>query len=102
MFNFTFLIVWCCLPVLAYNYLKITDNYLNLIIIVMIKNVFFQVEKCLKNLRELSHEYQLVSNKTNSLHQVSEELISDQVLLFYFKFSLMYEFKFKKGTGFFF
>lgn len=40
-----------------------------------------QVEKCLKNLRELSHEYQLVSDKTNSLHQVSEELISDQMKL---------------------
>ncbi|KAK9505984.1 hypothetical protein O3M35_009933 [Rhynocoris fuscipes] len=40
-----------------------------------------QVEKCLSHLKDLSQEYQKVSNKTNSLHQVSEELLADQMKL---------------------
>uniref|UniRef100_A0A023F072 Conserved oligomeric Golgi complex subunit 3 n=1 Tax=Triatoma infestans TaxID=30076 RepID=A0A023F072_TRIIF len=40
-----------------------------------------QVEKCLNHLKDLGQEYQKVSNKTNSLHQVSEELLADQMKL---------------------
>ncbi|XP_014239429.1 conserved oligomeric Golgi complex subunit 3 [Cimex lectularius] len=40
-----------------------------------------QVDECLDHLKQLGVEYELVSNKTNSLHQVSEELISDQMKL---------------------
>lgn len=40
-----------------------------------------QVESALGHLNELSKEYRQVSNKTNSLHQVSEQLLDEQVKL---------------------
>ncbi|KAF6213924.1 hypothetical protein GE061_011651 [Apolygus lucorum] len=43
--------------------------------------ILSQVDECLKHLKDLTLEYQSVSNKTNALHQVSEELLADQVKL---------------------
>lgn len=44
--------------------------------------LFFQIEASLKDLSCLMEQYQVVSNRTKSLHQVSEQLLADQVLLF--------------------
>jgi hypothetical protein len=35
-------------------------------------------------------QYQVVSNRTNSLHQVSEQLLADQVLSYYLYHKLCY------------
>ncbi|XP_054268663.1 conserved oligomeric Golgi complex subunit 3 [Macrosteles quadrilineatus] len=40
-----------------------------------------QVESSLSNLNELNREYRQVTNRTNSLHQVSEQLLADQMKL---------------------
>uniref|UniRef100_A0A1B6LLU1 Conserved oligomeric Golgi complex subunit 3 n=1 Tax=Graphocephala atropunctata TaxID=36148 RepID=A0A1B6LLU1_9HEMI len=40
-----------------------------------------QVESALSHLNELNKEYRQVTNRTNSLHQVSEQLLADQVKL---------------------
>jgi len=44
--------------------------------------LLFQIEASLKDLSCLMEQYQVVSNRTKSLHQVSEQLLADQVLLF--------------------
>jgi len=44
--------------------------------------LFFQIEASLKDLSCLMEQYHVVSNRTKSLHQVSEQLLADQVLLF--------------------
>ncbi|KAJ4440692.1 hypothetical protein ANN_08840, partial [Periplaneta americana] len=41
----------------------------------------FQIEASLKDLTCLTEQYQIVSNRTNSLHQVSEQLLADQTKL---------------------
>lgn len=41
-----------------------------------------QVEACLKDLTQLTTQHQTVANSTNSLHQVSEQLLADQVGIF--------------------
>ncbi|XP_069704565.1 conserved oligomeric Golgi complex subunit 3 [Periplaneta americana] len=40
-----------------------------------------QIEASLKDLTCLTEQYQIVSNRTNSLHQVSEQLLADQTKL---------------------
>uniref|UniRef100_A0A1B6H8V7 Conserved oligomeric Golgi complex subunit 3 N-terminal domain-containing protein n=1 Tax=Homalodisca liturata TaxID=320908 RepID=A0A1B6H8V7_9HEMI len=40
-----------------------------------------QVESSLNHLNELNKEYRQVTNRTNSLHQVSEQLLADQMKL---------------------
>uniref|UniRef100_A0A1B6C2I1 Conserved oligomeric Golgi complex subunit 3 n=1 Tax=Clastoptera arizonana TaxID=38151 RepID=A0A1B6C2I1_9HEMI len=44
-------------------------------------NLLSQVESSLSHLNDLNKEYRSVSNKTNSLHQVSEQLLADQMKL---------------------
>ncbi|XP_026278796.2 conserved oligomeric Golgi complex subunit 3 [Frankliniella occidentalis] len=43
--------------------------------------LYNQVEACLKDLSQLSKQHQTVANSTNSLHQVSEQLLADQMKL---------------------
>lgn len=44
-------------------------------------SLFSEVEACLRDLAQLSMQHQTVANSTNSLHQVSEQLLADQVKL---------------------
>jgi hypothetical protein len=45
-------------------------------------DLFLQIEASRKDLSCLMEQYQAVSNRTKSLHQVSEQLLADQVLSF--------------------
>lgn len=54
--------------------------------------LFFQIEASLKDLSCLMEQYQVVSNRTKSLHQVSEQLLADQVLLYCYSCRHLYWF----------
>lgn len=41
----------------------------------------FQIAETLSNLKKLTEEYNLVSEKTNALHTMSEQLLADQTKL---------------------
>lgn len=63
-------------------------------------NLCLQIESVLENFAELSKQYTLVSQKTTSLHEASEQLISDQEKLLLFVGKIAENIKFFKEVDY--